>query len=237
MDAINVMPAILVHRIYNGYTMTGVEPVTTAYSLSYDNLASGVFSVADSLTWTGGTGTLLSVTKDGTEGTMVFSLDSGVVPYNNLEITNSTATCDVNGTPVGGVYADSGEGIQRGRYRHVSGLTNGGLVSFPVTTAKYGFRVLGVSLGMPGITAVTFYIVDPYGNSVGAGTLTPSSGVGYKEWLNGGIFVAPGCKFKAVGTGTLSADGEIMFAFGPGWGASTFEDNPQLGSNSLPPSR
>jgi hypothetical protein len=72
------------------------------HSFDYDNEASGPFSTNDKLSWgsggTAGTGILLVLDDGGTTGNMIIHLTSGVAPTDNEEITNGTATCDVNGT-------------------------------------------------------------------------------------------------------------------------------------------
>lgn len=246
MAVMNVIPDVLVQKIYKGGAISGVAPTSTAYSFSYENLAVASFTVGESVSWgsggTAGDGTLVAITVDGTDGTMIVVPDTGVAPGDGLTVTgaSSTATCDVvAGTVVtGSVLADTEESLFRGRYRHYSGLTDGGLVEFPDNVGRIGFRINHIAINLPGITAVSFNIIDIYGTALGAGTATLSSGIGYHEWTHRGVFIPPWCKFKVFGTGTLTGTGEIMLAFSHGWMESTFDEYAtQLGKINLPPSR
>jgi len=138
--------------------------------------------------------------------------------------------------PVGSPLVDSGQTVRRGRYRKFSALTDGGLIDIPETVARNGYKILSVLVNIPGMSSASFYVVDRDGNDVGATSITLTGGVGYREWRNFGLLVAPGCSFRVTGVGTASADGQVMFVLGDGWGHSMFDSAPQLGSSSLPPS-
>lgn len=72
------------------------------YSFAYDNETNGPFALGESLSWSGGAGTIQKLTDSGTTGTMEIRLTSGAVPSDNTPITGSTnspaATCLVNGS-------------------------------------------------------------------------------------------------------------------------------------------
>jgi hypothetical protein len=70
------------------------------YTFSYDNEASGPFELGETLSWTGGTGSLETLIDAGTTGTMEIKLLTGVAPSDGLQITGGTssATCDVDGS-------------------------------------------------------------------------------------------------------------------------------------------
>lgn len=137
--------------------------------------------------------------------------------------------------PTGG--SDSEETIKRGRYRRYYDLTDGGLVDIEESVAINGFRLKDVLISAPGITAAIFYVVDRDSNDVCAGSATITAGNGFVEWIEPGLLVAPGCKFKIVGTGTLSDAGRVMFILDSGWGASIFDFAPSLGRESRPPGK
>lgn len=71
------------------------------YVCNYDNEASGPF-VAEgaNLTWTGGTGFLVTLIDDGTTGKLYFGLVSGVAPTDNQTITQGTTTALANGNAI-----------------------------------------------------------------------------------------------------------------------------------------
>ncbi len=237
MGNIKVIPNVLIHEFLIGASLSGVDPVGTEYSFDYDNESSGPFVVGDALSWTGGTGLLAVLVDNGTTGSMIIVLTSGIAPTDGLTITGapSGATCDVDGivTLIGDF--DSGETVRRGRYRRYYNLADGGLIDIDETIAVDGFKVRDVLITAPGITAVSFYIVDRDSKSVFAGSETPVSGNAFREWKDFGIIVAPGCKFKVVGTGTLSDAGRIMFILENGWSASIFDFATSLGRDSRPP--
>ena len=132
--------------------------------------------------------------------------------------------------------ADSIETIRRGRYRTYSGLADGGLVEIADRAAWNGFGIKNVLITLPGITAVKCYLVNRASDDVSAGIPVVTAGDAYHEFRNDGLIIPPGCKFKVVGTGTLSDVGRIMFILSHGWGASTFdEDAPVLGRSNRPP--
>lgn len=237
MALIKVIPNVLIHRVLNKGALTGVAPTGTSYSFDYDNEAGGPFTLGEDLSWSGGTGVLSGLVDAGTTGSMVILLSTGVVPSDDLTITggSSSATCDVDGDVTTVLYSDSEETVRRGRYRMFSDLTDGGLIEISEAVARNGYSIKSVLINIPALTAANFNIIDRDGNSVSAGAITLTTGVGYNEWLNDGVIVAPGCKFQVVGTGSVTADGEIMFILGKGWGASMFDAAPQLGSSNLPP--
>jgi hypothetical protein len=78
-----------------------IQKISVTQEFSYDNL-SGSFDSWSIISWgtggTAGTGRLVEVTEVGTAGTMGLHLISGVAPTDGLEITDGTATCDVDGT-------------------------------------------------------------------------------------------------------------------------------------------
>jgi hypothetical protein len=237
MAVIKVIPSVIIHRVLNGGGLTGVAPTGVSYSFDYDNEGSGPFTLGEPLSWTGGTGILSTLVDDGATGSMVILLSTGVSPSDGLTITgtSSSATCDVDGDVTTVNYSDSEETIRRGRYRVFSGLEDGGLIDIPETIARNGYSIKTVLVNIPTLTAVNFNIIDRDGNSVNAGYVTLTTGVGYKEWLNGGVIVPPDCKFQVVGTGSVTSDGQIMFVLGEGWGTSMFDAAPQLGASNLPP--
>lgn len=238
MADIKVIPNVLIHRLLVGGVMTGSDPDGVSYSFDYDNEAGGPFSLGEPLTWSGGSGSLAFLDDQGSTGSMVVLLGSGTVPGDGDTITGGTssATADVDGVVTTVDAADTEETVRRGRYRVYSGLTDCGLITIPEEVAYQGYRIRNVLVRVLGLTDISFYVVDRDGNDVSAGTVTLSSGDGYNEWRNGGVIVAPGCKFKAVGTGTATADGEIMFIIGEGWGSSVFDQAGSLGASNLPPS-
>ena len=240
MGAITRIPDTLVHDLQSGASLGGVAPAGSSASFNYDNEASGPFEIGEPLTWPASTGILVQVpTRDADVniGSMVVAILTGSAPTDGQTITGGTssATADVDGNVASGGAADSEESIERGRYRWYAGLTNGGLIDIVESVAHHGFGVRQFLISAPGITAVDFFIEDRNGNNVNAGAVTPSGGNAYFEWRNGGLIVAPGCRFKAVGTGTLSAVGRIMVQLSKGWGASAYDDAPSLGKGNRPP--
>ena len=85
----------------NGFLFRGIT-----HSFSYDNEAAGPFTQNEVISWgtgaTAGSGRLLAFDDNGATGDMWIQLLTGVAPVNNLQITGATssATADVNGTPV-----------------------------------------------------------------------------------------------------------------------------------------
>jgi hypothetical protein len=242
MGAIERIPDTIVYDFQSGATFTGVAPAGASSSFKYDNESGGPFEVGEVLSWSGpSTGILVQVpTRDSDEdtGSMVIAILTGSAPIDGQTITGGTsgATADVDGNVKSGGAADSEESIRRGRYRWYAGLTNGGLIEIDESVAHNGFGVREVLLSTPGITAVDFYIVDRFGHDVNAGSVSPSYGDAYREWRSGGgMIIAPGCKFKMVGTGTLSAVGRVMINLCKGWGSSAFDDAPSLGKSNRPP--
>ena len=71
------------------------------YDIDYDNEAGGPFTNPETISWTGGTGTITGLVDNGADGTISFTLVSGVIVTNNLEITgaSSGATADADGAP------------------------------------------------------------------------------------------------------------------------------------------
>ena len=71
---------------------------TTYFVVEYDNEASGPF-VAEgaNLTWSGGTGFIITVVDLGTVGKLHVALISGVKPTNNQVLTQGSTTADTNG--------------------------------------------------------------------------------------------------------------------------------------------
>lgn len=69
---------------------------------NYDNEASGPFVEDSTLTWgtgaTAGSGILLALLDSGATGTMWIQLLTGIPPVGDMQITDATATCDVNGS-------------------------------------------------------------------------------------------------------------------------------------------
>lgn len=237
MSNIKVIPNVLIHRLAIGASLTGVDPTGTTLVFDYDNEAGGPFTVGESLTWTGGSGVLSVLVDSGTTGTLTVLLSTGVAPSDGLTITgvSSSATCDVDGTVTETEFTDNNETVRRGRYRAYSNLSDGGLVTIPESVAYQGYRVRQVFVTIPGMTAIDFYVVDRDGYSVSAGSVSLTSGSGYKDWTNYGVLVAPGCKFRVVGTGAATAVGEIMMVMVDKWQASIFDQAGELGSSNLPP--
>lgn len=238
MGVIRVIPTVLTQNFLSGATVTGVAPVSTkALLFDYDNLAVASFEAGEALSWTGGTGTLVRVSEndDGLTGTMRIVVLTGVDPTDGLTITGgaSGATGDVDGVPENGY--DSEETIERGRYREFIGLSNGGLVDINPPVSQRGYRVIYAMMNLPGITAVEFVVEDEIGGLYSGGITTPSAGKAYTEFIADGLLVPPNCKFKMVGTGTLSGAGRFMLVLGSGWGDNVFSDNPGLGMSNLPP--
>jgi hypothetical protein len=83
------------------YGMNGELFLGITHSFNYDNELSGPFAQNDALSWgtgaTAGTGVLLGLLDSGAVGTMWIQLTTGVPPIADMQITNLTATCDVNG--------------------------------------------------------------------------------------------------------------------------------------------
>lgn len=66
--------------------------------IEYDNEASGPFVAgATPLTWSGGSGHIITVVDDGTTGKLAVALISGVRPTNNQQLTQGSTTADTNG--------------------------------------------------------------------------------------------------------------------------------------------
>lgn len=76
--------------------------MTTYYNVKYDNEASGPFVAKDQtnlVTWTGGTGFIVTLIDEGSEGKLKLALVSGVAPSDSDVLTQNTTTADTNGTP------------------------------------------------------------------------------------------------------------------------------------------
>lgn len=238
MTPMTVMPAVLTQRFVNGATITGVTPSGTSYSFGYDNEAGGPFTVGEALSWgaggTAGTGILSSTVDDGATGSMVILLSTGVIPSDDVEITgtDSSATCDVDGDVTEVPYSDTLETLHRGRVRKLGGLVDGGLVDTNGSVLAAGYRVQQAMATLPGITALNFYVVDHDGHDTFVGSVSLTTGNGYLDWRNNGVFVPPRSTFKVVGTGTLSADGQITLVFGQGWIVSMFDGMAVLGKEN-----
>lgn len=241
MGAITRIPDTLVHDFQSGASLGGVAPAGSSASFNYDGESGGPFEIGEPLTWPASTGVLVQVqgrNADAGTGRMVIAVLTGSDPVDGQTITGSTsgATADVDGYVKSGGAADSEESIRRGRYRWYTGLTNGGLVDIAESVAHNGFGIREILISAPGITAVTFFVVDRFGNNVCAGLVTPTAGNAYFDWRSGGGLVIPaGCKFKVVGTGALSAVGRVMINLSKGWGSSAFDDAPSLGKSNRPP--
>lgn len=238
MVAIRRIPDVIVQEFLLGASVSGVAPSGTSLSFAFDNQIGGPFTPGEALSWAGGTGVLAGYVDNGLTGSMVIYLDVGAAaPTDGVTITGtgSGATADVDGAVTNNGVPDSAESIRRGRYRRFSGLVDGGLVELDSSIGWNGFSVRNVLITLPGITAVKLYVMDRNSNNVSAGIPTITSGDAYQEFFNNGLIVPPGCKFKVVGTGTLSAEGRIMFILSQGWGESSFdEDSPQLGRSNRP---
>lgn len=71
---------------------------TTYFVVVYDNEASGPFVAEGALlTWSGGTGFIVTVVDQGTVGKLHVALISGVRPTNNQVLTQGSTTADTNG--------------------------------------------------------------------------------------------------------------------------------------------
>jgi len=235
MGIIKVIPTVLVQKFSSGATITGVLPVESGIEFKFSGMASGPFTLGETISWTGGTGVLVRYMDDGDEaGSMVLGTLTGVKPAVGATLTGGTSSATAS------VYSnvesawDSKQDIERGRYRRYSLLSNGGLIDIPETSG--GFRVINILVGTPGITAIKLSVVDLDGNDVSAGDLTVTTGRAYHEFRNGGLLVPPGCKFKIEGTGILSAVGQIMVVLGHGWRADVFADSFEIGNMNTSPS-
>ena len=109
----------------NGYNGTWLDAttasnwtsITGSHFFNYDNELGGPFTIGESLSWTGGTGILSSITDNGTTGTMYIIVNSGsTAPTDGQTITGvaSSATADVDGAVT--EYSDIIEGV-RVKYR------------------------------------------------------------------------------------------------------------------------
>jgi len=237
MSEIKRIPNVIVQTFIIGSSISGVEPTGEGYSFDFDNNVGTNFTVDEALTWTGGTGYLISIVDSGLTGNMVISLDTGVAPSDGLTITGSSsgATCDVDGIVTYEGVLDSNESIRRGRYRQFSGLSDGGLVNILEDDAWNGFKIRSVLMSVPGITAVDFFITDRQSHDIFSGSASISSGNAYHDWRDLGLLVAPGCSFKIVGTGNLSSFGKIMIILDRGWASDVFDSAIQLGRDNRPP--
>lgn len=235
MSEMKVIPNVIVQKFLTGNDITGVAPSGAAVEFAFNTEVGGPFTVGESLTWTASTGKLLSVDSDGVEGTIVAAVLSGNAPTNGQTVTgtSSGATCVVDGSSSD--TQDSAETIQRGRYLEYFGLVDGGLVDLPDSLDAEGFTLVNVRVSLPGITAVEFVVVDSSGDEFSAGSISLTLGRGYTEWRNGGLLVPPNCSLKAVGTGTLSSAGQLMFVLGKGWGQNFFTNIGGLGTSDVPP--
>lgn len=137
--------------------------------------------------------------------------------------------------PVGSPLVDSGETIRRGRYRKYSDLTDGGLIDIAEAIAHEGFTVQRVYVSMPGVTGIDLFVVDRDGDDSFVGNITLTAGNGYAEWEAPGIFIPPGCQFKAKSLQALTADGQLVFILGNGWDIAVFDEFPSLGRDNRPP--
>jgi hypothetical protein len=71
---------------------------TTYFVVEYDNEASGPFVAEGALlTWSGGTGFIITLIDNGTTGKLQCALISGVKPTNNQVLTQGSTTADTNG--------------------------------------------------------------------------------------------------------------------------------------------
>jgi len=71
---------------------------TQYFVVEYDNEASGPFAEEGALlTWSGGTGFIVTVIDNGTVGKLQCALVSGVIPTNNQQLTQGSTTADTNG--------------------------------------------------------------------------------------------------------------------------------------------
>jgi hypothetical protein len=76
---------------------------TTYFVVEYDNEASGPFTAEGALlTWSGGTGFIVTVVDDGSTGKLQCALVSGVIPTNDEELTQGSTTADTNGPAANG---------------------------------------------------------------------------------------------------------------------------------------
>jgi hypothetical protein len=71
---------------------------TSYFVVGYDNEANGPFVAEGALlTWSGGTGFIVTVIDQGTVGKLHVALISGVLPTNNQVLTQGSTTADTNG--------------------------------------------------------------------------------------------------------------------------------------------
>ena len=235
MGEIKVIPTILVHKLVSGSSLTGVVPVGVVKLFEYSDRAAAEFLTGETITFSGtGTGKVLgAIALTDTTGYVFYSEVTAPVPVIGETLLGGTSGVTATLASKVVVDIDTGEKLDRGRYREFLGLSDGGLVDLSV--AQDGYRILNVLISLPGMTGVTFTVVDRFGDEHGAGVETLTSGNGYREFRNGGVLVAPGCKFKIVGTGTLTGAGSVMFVLGKGWGADVYAGLSSLGNSNRPP--
>lgn len=260
METIKVIPNVLIQRFINGASILGVAPVggsvvgevvssvaelTGIYDLTLD-----IFPVVPDtlvLTFTNsGTPADQNVFNVDADGELVHVAGSGNGGTGTLDFLTGALHVELNvpGDYTGGADdivadydhgGDSGETIERGRYRKYAALTDGGLVDIPIANNKCGYRVNAIFASLPGIATLDLEIVDREGHSASVGSITLSSGNGYRDCGFPGVFIAPGCQFKISTKAALSGDGEFMLVLGEGWAESPFAGSGILGSENRVP--
>jgi len=231
MGAISRKPTVMIQKFSTGASVAGVTPVGGGFALKFSNYSDDNFELGETIAWGANSGVVVFANQS----QLVYELAVGVNPAIGDTLTGATsgATCVVANTQSATI--NTGELIERGRQVVFFKLSNGGLFEFPVGVSRLGFRVVNALVNLPGITAVKFKVVDQWGADYGAGIPSITAGEAYQEFRNGGLLVPPNCKFKVVGTGTLSGAGQIMLILGQGWSESAFSDAPELGKSNVPP--
>lgn len=241
----NVLPTIVIQRIWASGKIEGVRPEGVYYTFDFDNLASGPFTLYEELSWgtgpTAGTGVLnvIELDESAIAGKMTIVKSTGELPSDNMEITGSasSATCDVDGDVDGHSFFDSVETMQRGRLRMFTGLLNGGLLGLGDEYAfTSGYSIKSVFVNLPGVPTLALSIKDIDGVEVSAGGLTLSSGQGFMDYRFNHVLIPPGFDFKVSSSDVLTGMGQVMFVLGDGWGDNVFRNAPQLGYSERPPS-
>lgn len=112
---------------------------TSYFVVVYDNEASGPFVAEGALlTWTGGTGSIVTVIDQGTVGKLHVALVSGVLPTNNQVLTQGSTTADTNGPAPNG---DAEPLLYPAYFREDVSLANTGVMAWtgPALGATHSF--------------------------------------------------------------------------------------------------
>ena len=182
---LNVIPAVLIHRLESGSNLNGVAPIGGAvpsvdilsnvatvngkYSLQVPNtpivpgsliLTFENANPADQNVFQSeGDGKLVHVAGNGSGGTGYVNIQTGSITIKLEDPTEYIG--GANNISANYTYGmDSGESIERGRYRKYSGLTDGGLIHIPDSLNQVGFSLRYIYVNIPGMTAITLNVVD-----------------------------------------------------------------------------